>query len=282
VTLTVRRTVAALAVAHPVPSALNAVLVAALASVAGAGLTTALLLALAMLGFQLSIGALNDIVDAEADAERVPPKPIPAGLVPVPVAASVVVAGAATGLIISASFSPAVLLLGALGYLSGVAYDLVMRRRGLGWLCLAAALPLLLAWTWVAAAQILPPGWPFLLSMAALSGPALHLANSLVDVDEDRRAGRHSLATRWGPARARSILAVLMTAVLVLAWTTLLLTPPISSITLVVGTGATVAAATGVSLSWSEQARWREAGWLLQAVALAGMAVAWLASTVAP
>ena len=61
---------------------------------------------------------------------------------------------------------------------------------GAGWLCFAAALPLLLAWTWLAAAGSLPPGWPFLLPLAALAGPALHLANSLVDVDSDAQTGR--------------------------------------------------------------------------------------------
>lgn len=273
-------TVAGLAVVHPVPSALNAVLVAALAFVAGAGGATVVLLAVAMLGFQFSIGSLNDVVDAEADAGRVPPKPIPSGLVPVPVAATIVVAGAVVGLVISASFSVAVLVLGALGYGSGVAYDVLLRRRGLGWLCLAAALPLLLTWTWVAAAASLPPGWPFLLPVAALAGPALHLANSLVDVEDDVRAGRVSLATRWGPERARRNLAVLMAAVLGLAWATLLVTRPVSSLTVAVGLTATVVIVVGVALSWQERARAREAGWLLQAAGLAAMAVAWLASMV--
>ena len=96
-----------------------------------------------------------------------------------------------------------------------------MRRVGLGWLCFAAALPLLLAWTWLAAAGTLPPGWPFLLPLAALAGPALHLANSLVDVGVDVRTGRPSLATRLGPRSAKVALAILMATILVLAWATL-------------------------------------------------------------
>ncbi len=194
----IRRALLALAVVHPVPSALNAILVAALALIAGGERSVAAVLALAMLGFQFSIGALNDVADVEADRPSRPRKPIPAGLVPIELAIALVVLGGLVGLGISASFGVVVLALGAAGYASGVAYDMVMRRLGLGWLCFAAALPLMLAWTWLAAAGTLPPGWLFLLPLAALAGPALHLANSLVDVDSDAAAQRPSLATRLG------------------------------------------------------------------------------------
>ena len=157
-----RRTLLAAAVVHPVPSVIAAVLVAILATIAGGERSTAGLLAIAMLGYQFSIGALNDVTDARDDRGRKPPKPIPAGLVPSTFAIVIVVLGAAVGLGVSASFGMVVLVLGASGYATGVAYDLMMRRLGLGWLCFAAAFPLLLAWTWMAAAGTLPPGWPFL------------------------------------------------------------------------------------------------------------------------
>ena len=48
-----------LALLHPFPSALNALLVAVLASVAGASSVTAVTLAVAMAGFQVAIGALR-------------------------------------------------------------------------------------------------------------------------------------------------------------------------------------------------------------------------------
>jgi 4-hydroxybenzoate polyprenyltransferase len=183
---------------------------------------------------------------------------------------------------ISATFGITVAILGALGYGSGVAYDVLMRRRGLGWLCFAAAFPLLLMWTWVAAAGSLPPGWPFLLPMAALAGPSLHLANSLVDIDADARTGRRSLATWLGPDRARSVLTILMSAILALAWAMILLMGSVSSVTVAAGSIATIAIAAGVGLSWQERTTLREAGWLLQATGLGTMAVAWLASMAAP
>ena len=272
------RALLALAVVHPVPSAHNAVLVAVLALIAGGERSVAAVLALAMLGFQFSIGALNDVVDVEADRLARPRKPFPAGLVPMEIAIALVVLGGVVGLGISASFGVVVLALGAAGYASGVAYDIVMRRVGLGWLCLAAAIPLMFAWTWLAAAGTLPPGWPFLLLLAALAGPALHLANSLVDVDSDARAQRSSLATQLEPRRARVVLALLMAVILVLAWATLASGGAASTLALGAGIVATATTALGVVLSWQESPRSREAGWLLQAAGLATMAAAWLAS----
>ena len=237
-------------------------------------------LGLAMLGFQFSIGALNDVADVEADRPSKPRKPIPAGLIPIESATVIVVLGAVVGLGISASFGILVLILGASGYASGVAYDVVMRRLGLGWLCFAAALPLMLAWTWLAAAGTLPPGWPLLMPLAALAGPALHLANSLVDVDSDARSDRLSLAAKLGPRNAKVALAILMAIILVLAWATLASVGAASSLALSVAIVATATTALGVTLSWQDAPRSREIGWLLQAVALATMATAWLASMV--
>ena len=274
------RALHALAVVHPVPSALNAVLVATLALIAGGERSVAVMLAVAMLGFQFSIGALNDVVDAEADRPAKARKPIPAGAAPVGFAMTIVVVGAIVGLGLSAGFGLEVLLLGAAGYASGVAYDVAMRRVGLGWLCFAAALPLLLAWTWLAAAGTLPPGWPFLLPLAALAGPALHLANSLVDADTDARSDRPSLATRLGPRGARVALAILMACVLILAWVTLASAGSPSGLALAGALLATATTALGVALSWRESRRAREVGWLLQAAGLATVAAAWLASMV--
>jgi len=265
-------------VVHPAPSAINAALVASLALVAGAEAATAGLLAGAMLGFQMSIGALNDIVDANDDRLAIRDKPIPAGLISVPVATAIVVAGGIAGLTISAGFGLSVLILGAIGYGAGVAYDLVMRRLGLGWLCFAVAFPTLLAWTWTAAADALPPGWPFLLPLAAVAGPAIHLANSLVDVDTDERAGLSSPATRLGPAGARWTLAGLTVTVYVLAWFLLISLPAVDPGAILAAVFASVVAVVGVGLSWQRSGRALQAGWMAQAVGLAAFAVAWIAS----
>lgn len=75
------------------------------------------------------------------------------------VAAGVAIVGGVVGLTISAAFGATVLAVGIVGYGSGVAYDVRMRRLGLWWLCFAIAFPALLAWTWLAAAGQLPLAW---------------------------------------------------------------------------------------------------------------------------
>jgi 4-hydroxybenzoate polyprenyltransferase len=268
-------------VVHPVPSTINAVLVAALALIAGGGPSTAAGLALAMLGFQFSIGAVNDIADVDADRQRQPGKPIPAGRIGIGAATGIAVAAGAVGLLLSAGFGVAVLLVGTAGYACGLAYDLFMRRIGLGWLCFAAAIPLLLVWTWLAAAGSLPPGWILLLPMAALAGPTLHLANSLVDVGADDPTTRPSLATRLGLRRARVTLTLLMGLVLALAWLTLASMAGIGTPAVIGALVATITAAAGVALSWRDEPKAMESGWLLQAIGLAAMAAAWLGSVAA-
>ncbi len=268
----------AFGVVHPLPSAINAALVAILAVVGGGNPLTAGLLAVAMLGFQFSIGAWNDVVDADADRMSKTRKPIPAGLVTVRTATVVAIIGAVVGVVISASFGWLVLAVGLAGYATGVAYDVAMRRLGLGWLCYAAAFPLLLVWAWAAAANALPPGWPFVLPVAALAGPAVHLANSMVDMGSDELAGRGSLATRLGPRRARLALAALMTVVLLLAWASLWSLATLSWEAIAAGQVASMVVGVGVALSWQEGTRSREAGWLLQAVGLGSLGAVWLAA----
>lgn len=273
-----RRRLRAFAVLHPAPSVLNAVLVAALALVAGAAPSVASLMGLGMLGFQFSIGALNDLVDADGDRRAGRSKPIPLGLVSVHVASAIVVGGAIVGLAVSASFGLAVLVLGVLGYGAGVAYDVSLRQRGLGWLCFALAFPTLLAWTWMAAAGSLPPAWPLLLALAAAAGPAIHLANSLVDEGTDDQVGVTTLATRLGPTRARWALTGLSVVIYVLGWIALSSYPGTGPSAIVAATCATVVAVSGVWLSWQRSRRALEVGWIMQAVSIGVFGIALVAS----
>jgi len=66
-----------------------------------------------------------------------------------------------------------------------------------------------------------------------------------------------------------------------LAWTTLWSLATVPPLAGLCGVGATVALTIGVGLSWQTSPRAREAGWLLQATALSGLAAVWLASMVA-
>lgn len=254
---------------------------AGISAVAGAPLAVVLLLALGMFGFQASIGAVNDLVDAERDRVVQPHKPIPAGDISVRGARLVALAGALVGLAISAWAGSAVLVVAVIGLGSGYAYDLVARRVGLGWLAFAVALPALLAWAWLAAAGELPPGWVVLLPLAALAGPAVHLANSMADLDTDRHMGAASLATRLGRRRSRQLLLGLDAVIWILAWLSLVWLGTISATDLVVMSLATVLAAVGAGLSVWPRTASSDLGWLLAAMALAIMAVLWVAGVAA-
>jgi 4-hydroxybenzoate polyprenyltransferase len=234
----------------------------------------------AMLGFQACIGALNDVMDAQADRLVKPAKPIPAGLVSVRAALAVGTVGALVGLAISASLGAGAFILGAAGLATGVVYDLLPRRWGLGWLCFVPAFPLLLAWTWVAAVGELPPAWPLLFAVAALAGPLVSLANGLVDHEADARTGRSGLAVRLGPLRGWWVLAALTATIYGLAWVSLLaLAPrPPQPAPLVIATLGTALAVLGLAGSASLVTRRREAGWLCGAVGLGALGVAWVAA----
>jgi 4-hydroxybenzoate polyprenyltransferase len=259
-----------------VPSAINALLVTALAAAAGAPGPVAVLLGGAMFAFQACIGTTNDVCDAERDRIVKPWKPIPAGSISVRTATMLALVAGCLGFVISVAFGPVVALLGAVGLACGLAYDAALGSRGLGWICYLVAFPTLLAWTWVAAAGDLPPGWPLLLPLAALAGPAIHLANSLVDVEADARVGAASLATRLGHRRALIALTALTILVWVLAWAVLLSLGDLSREAGFAVAAASVLAGIGLAASWQRSGAARQAGWLLQAVALAILALAWV------
>jgi 1,4-dihydroxy-2-naphthoate octaprenyltransferase len=127
----------------------------------------------------------------------------------------------------------------------------------------------------------LPPGWPLLLPIAAIAGPAIHLANSLVDVEADARTGSASLATRLGQPRAQRVLALSTAIIYVLAWASLVIVVPPPGVALAMAVMATLMAGFGVALSWQLGSRSREAGWLLQSGGLALMSLAWVTSVAA-
>jgi geranylgeranylglycerol-phosphate geranylgeranyltransferase len=256
-------------------------LVVGLAAIAGASIPTSLLLGGAMFGFQAAIGTVNDIVDAPLDRRSQPDKPIASGAISTRVAGAVAIIGATVGLLISGSFGTTVFALGIVGLGSGIAYDVRLRRMGLGWLAFAVAFPTLLVWTWLAAAESLPPGWVALLPMAALAGPAIHLANAFVDSDADTEAGLRTLATQLGPTRSIRVLGGLQLAVFGLGWVSLLvITEP--TVPIIAGAGvASVLAGAGVWMSARTATVTRDRGWMLQAAAVAAMGALWVAAAAA-
>jgi 4-hydroxybenzoate polyprenyltransferase len=270
----------ALRVLHPFPSAANAVLVGALFVLAGGGLPDGMLLAGGMLGLQFCIGATNDLVDADLDAGRKPGKPIPAGWISRRAAAAVAAACGSLGLLVYAHFGGEALAFGAAMLGIGLAYDLWLKRAGLGWACFAVAFPLLPLSTWYIAAGTLPPHPGLLLPLAAVAGPALSIANGLVDLERDTSAGVPGIAVRLGRRRALTLLALLLATIYSLAVITLVVEPAPLLAQVVVGAAA-ILAAFGWRLSSQDVPDRRERGWQAQVVALALATIGWVAA-VAP
>jgi 4-hydroxybenzoate polyprenyltransferase len=191
----------------------------ALAASAGLAAGRVVLVALAVLSGQLSVGWLNDYVDRDLDrtAARAD-KPLATGSVSdaqvrlafVVAAIVCVVASLALGLL------PGLLHLVAVG--SAYAYDLWLKWTLLSWLPFAVSFCLLPAVVTTAL-----PGRPFPQPAISIAGAALgiaaHLANTVKDTEADARTGVRGFPQAIGPRRslilAAAFIAVAGVAVVV-------------------------------------------------------------------
>jgi 4-hydroxybenzoate polyprenyltransferase len=250
------------------------------ALLAGGGSDVAARLAGSMTALQFAIGALNDLVDAPADAGRRPGKPIPDGVVSVAEARTVTVACAVLGVAIAATLGLGVAALALLVLAIGASYDLVAKGTAWSWLPFAIGIPVLPVYGWYGATGSLPPFFAALVPMTALAGAALAIANARTDLDTDRAAGTASVAARLGDERAWVVHAALWLVVLGLA------------VAWLVGVGAPGAAVVGVIAAGlvlggavlracGPSGRRRRWAWELEAVVAAAALVVWLAAVLA-
>lgn len=230
-----------------------------------------------MLALQASIGALNDVVDAPADAGRKPGKPLPAGLVAVGTARVVVVVAAGLGLVLAAT-GPSTLGLAAAVLVVGYGYDLVAKGTAWSWVPFAVGVPLLPVFAWVGAAGALPAPFAVLLPAAVGAGAALAMANARADLERDVAAGVESVATHFGSDRIWRAHAVLLGLVTTVALVSLLLangTPAAMAVAaLAVGV---VALGVGWAARGDASPVRRERAWEIEAIGLALLAAVWLA-----
>jgi heme o synthase len=203
---------------HPEPTVAVTLMMTALAATAGHAAGTVVLIGLAVLTGQLSIGWLNDLVDAERDrAVARPDKPIAAGTV------SARTVGVATGVAVAAcvplSFACGVAAGAAhlVAVSAGWAYDLGLkgsRFSVLPYLVCFGLLPVFVVLALPGASG--PPWW--LPAAGALLGGGAHFANVLPDLDDDAATGVRGLPHRIGAAASRAAAAgLLLAATLVLA-----------------------------------------------------------------
>lgn len=156
----------------------------------------------AMLGGQLAVGAVNELVDVELDRVAKPHKPIPAGIVSERGARIVTACGLVVMAALSLTFGISSFLLCTLGTGTGIAYSLWFKRTIWSWVPYLVALPLLPIWVWAALSEI-DPGIFAVYPVGALAVIAVQLAQSLPDVEGDRATGVRTLAVALGEVNAR-------------------------------------------------------------------------------
>ena len=249
---------------------------AAVATIAGADATTALRLAFSMTALQVSIGTLNDIVDAPRDAGHKPGKPIPAGLVTPGSARTVMVGAAAVGGLLAVPSGPATVGLAFAILVIGYGYDLVAKGTAWSWLPFAVGIPLLPVFGWLGVTGDLPRAFAVLVPVAVAAGAALAIANASADSERDAAAGTDSVAVRLGPRRAWAVSSGLLLAVIAAAITTLAAAGAGAPV-LAAAIGAGLVICLGIVVGRDAGRSRRERAWELEAVGVGLLAVAWLA-----
>jgi 4-hydroxybenzoate polyprenyltransferase len=113
----------------------------------------------------------------------------------------IVILSTAAGLTLSAHWGLVSFLMVAVGTGLGLAYSLSLKRSAWSWLPFAVAFPLLPAWI----VSIVSPHIDSLWTIFLIGAPvavAIHLADSLPDIESDRLASSGGIAVRLGTARS--------------------------------------------------------------------------------
>jgi len=189
---------------HPFPTLLNVAATFGLATVAARGMpptSVAGRMLLVMLLAQSAIGVTNDYFDEELDRVAKPWKPIAAGIISPAGALALAGALVAACAALAATLGVASFLLAMLGLACGLAYDARLKRSALSAVPYMVAIPTLPLWVWATLGAWEPVLW-WMLPVGALIGIALHLQNTLADIDADAAHGVRGLAHRLGPRRS--------------------------------------------------------------------------------
>ncbi len=228
-----------------------------------------------MTALQVSIGALNDIVDAPTDAVGNPAKPIPTGL-SLSIAWAVTIGGAGIGLALVAAIGFAVTMVAAAGLAVGYAYDLRFKGTIWSWVPFAVGIPLVPVFGWLGGAGRLPDAFAVLVPMAVLAGAGIAVANARADLDRDRAAGVDSVAARLGDRRAWAVNAALLAVVIAIALGSMW-GRSASTVELAAAIGAGAVIGLGMIAGSRSGSRGRPFAWEIEAIGLGLLGAAWLA-----
>jgi 4-hydroxybenzoate polyprenyltransferase len=205
-------TIAALVRAsHPEPGVAVTILALLLATTWGASAGTIVLIGVAALTGQLTVGWSNDLIDRERDRRSGRhDKPVATGVLAVSTVRTAIVAGLAATTVASLLLGPraGVVHLGLVA--TGWTYNLGLKRTVLSWLPYAVCfggLPVVVS---LAARDETGPAWTILAGV--LLGTGAHLVNAVPDLEDDRRTGVDGLPQRLGARRSIDLATVLLLA----------------------------------------------------------------------
>ena len=212
------RSAALLTASHPGPAVAVTTVAALLAVDADRPARTVVLVAAAVFAGQLTVGWVNDLVDARRDRHvGRGDKPLASGALTVrPVVVALAVAGlACVVLSLAAGWRSGAVHL-VLGVGSAQAYNLVLKATWFSWLPYAVAFGSLPA---VASLAGPGPAWPpwWTAAAGAALGVGAHVLNALPDLADDARTGVRGLPHRLGERAARPLAAALLVAASLLA-----------------------------------------------------------------
>jgi 4-hydroxybenzoate polyprenyltransferase len=245
------------------------------ALVAGALPVDALRLGVAMTSIQIAIGAVNDLVDAPADAIAKPAKPIPSGLVPARAARLLAMIAVGVAVVLSIPSGWGTVALGLVCLAVGLTYDLALKGTAWSWLPFAVGIPLLPVFAWYGAVGMLPAPFAVLIPTAVAAGAALAIGNAIADLERDEASGVTSIATALGAERAWRAQVVLLIAVGLAA----LVSAAVLRATLAQLAIVALAAVLPVAAAVAGRGRspgGRERAWEAEAIGVALLAVAWI------
>lgn len=163
---------------------------------------------LAMLGGQIAIGAINELIDSSIDAQVKPSKPIPAGLVTRQGAIRLTLGSLAVMGVFAARLGWDSFILCLIGTATGIAYSIWFKRTMLAWLPYLIALPLLPIWVFTSVDRF-DVRLLMLYPLGVFAVVGVYLSQSLPDIAADRASGIDNLTSRLG--ESRSLVLILAT-----------------------------------------------------------------------
>ena len=176
----------------------------------------------AVLATQLSIALHNDWCDRTADAVAKPWRLIPRGGLDPGLALFVALGLLVLGLTLAWLLGAGVFLFVGAGTAAGLAYNAWLKRTAWSWLPFAFALPTLAVCSLLVAGEL--DGIPYTVYLIGMPLVlAIHLADSIADIEGDRLVGSRGLAVVLG--RRRSLFACWGGALAAIALASLLRSP---------------------------------------------------------